>query len=154
MEGKKIQQEITFEYLDAIKYHELHDKLKEIGVGEVWSSRIKKVEVIKNAISKLASLKEIKKQNPDADEEEVQEKLDLLKAKEQEDAEEALIKQEEEYRLEQERLSKLVGKQISKEDIEKNIQILDKNLQNNVPGQRLALLLKRKTLSDLLDTMK
>lgn len=146
------QKEITFDYLhDVVKYHELHDKLKELGVGEVWSTRIKKKEVINKALAALAKLKKIKQENPNSSDEEILEKIDLMKAQEQESAKEELISQEEKEFLKQQNIQKINKKQLSKEDILKNIRIIDNNLANNIAGQREVLLAKRVSLEKLLE---
>lgn len=86
------EQVIDFDYLNQIKYHKLEDKLKELGVSEAWVGGKSKKDIINDALKRLANIKVLKEKG--TPEEDIQKELDLIKAEEQEQAQEALIEAE------------------------------------------------------------
>lgn len=145
-------QEINYEYLDAIKYHQLEEKLTELGVSDAWKGGKAKKDIINDAISKLAKIKTLKEKGT-ADED-IQKELDLIKAEEQEQAEEALLQQQIQEEEEREAKKEQVKeKKLSPDQIRKSIDLIDRNLKNNIKGQRPILLKKRQALLDTLEEM-
>jgi ERCC4-related helicase len=150
MESKIV---INFEYLNAIKYGELEKKLNELGVADSWVGGKKKVEIINDAISKLAKLKQLK-ENGVADED-AQKELDLLAAEEEKQAEQALIESQEKEKSDAlSALEEVVEQKFTRAQVENSLRLIDVNLKNNVKGQRDTLMRKRKALQDMLLTME
>ena len=134
MESKIV---INFEYLNAIKYGELEKKLNELGVADSWVGGKKKVEIINDAISKLAK------------------ELDLLAAEEEKQAEQALIESQEREKSDALlALEEVVEQKFTRAQVENSLRLIDVNLKNNVKGQRETLMRKRKALQDMLLTME
>jgi hypothetical protein len=122
---------ITREELDAVKYGDLKAKLEELGIGSVWQNGVKKADLIETALAKLSEIREKAVVEGDI-------------------VEEKLINAEVETPKEPEQSERDQPKKISKEIIEKNLKTIEANLMNNIPGQKLILLQKKKELQELL----
>lgn len=139
---------ITKEELYSYNYGpELADKLKELGVGDVWQRGVKKKEIIDNAFKKLSQLKELEAKGvtgEDAEKEieqqnKEEEELELTQAqkdfKAKKDAEDAEV----------ERL-----KTFSKEVLEKNLAICKVNLKSASKAKKNILLEKIRNIENAL----
>ena len=152
MEEKKTPIKITEHYLNnEVKYKDLPAKLKELGIGHVWTTGVKKVVVIKKAIEALAEVERLKAKKPNATEEELKKDLDLINEKKENEIQKKKIAEEKaEKALERREVRELAKKDLSKEVLEKNLANIEVNLINATPMQREILLKKQKMLEDQL----
>jgi hypothetical protein len=153
MEENKTPINITEHYLNnEVKYKDLPAKLKELGIGHVWTTGVKKVVVIKKAIEALAEVERLKAKKPNATEEELKKDLDLINEKrENEIQKKKILEEKKEKALDRKEVRELVKKEFSKEVLEKNLANIEVNLINATSLQREILLKKQKNLQDLLD---
>lgn len=137
---------ITKEILDAVKYHELKSKFEEIGVPEVWKPGRKKDELIKDALAKLAKIRQLKEAGV-TDDKEIKEKI-----KEQEEAENKALelqkaKEEEAKQIQAQQETKEVQKiELTKEQILDNLHNIDENIRGGVKSHFKILNDKRNIL--------
>ena len=136
-------------YLDGFKYHELKEQLDKLGVGKAFKVGKKKDVIIKEALSQLAILKNLKEEG--VDESEALAKLDELRLEEIKEIEvvkaEEFVKAEE---MKEEGIKEIEKKEYDLEVLEKNLAIVNANLKLNIKPQRLILLAKKEKLVALI----
>lgn len=141
--------EINYEYLNAIKYHELEEELKKHGIESAWRGGKKKEDIIQDALTKLVSIKELVRDG--VEEQDIEAQLDVLKAQEQEEVKPDLLDLEiidaETIIVEKKEVSE---NKLSKAQLEKVLINIDKNLKFGVSQHRVILLKKRKEVVRLL----
>lgn len=150
----QVQEVITKEFLENLKYgKEMQAKLEELGVKDAWEAGKKKKDIVEKALGMLKTLNELKEKDSkkveEMPEDELQKEM-LLKEAEKEAALEQQIL-EEDAKAAGETKEFVEKKELTKEDIEKNIIIVNANIKNGLPTQREILLKKLKHLEDLLE---
>lgn len=150
MSEKKIPSVITYDFLKKVRYQDLESIFEKIGVKDAFVVGEEKESLIQSALSKLAKIKELESKG--IKEEDIDKELEIAKEKEKEEKEkEALAKKIKDEEDEKNRIKNIKKKELSREELEKNLSIVDMNLSNKIPGQRIILLQKRKALQELLD---
>ena len=140
---------INYEYLNALKYHELEEELKKHGIESAWRGGKKKEDIIQDALTKLVSIKELVRDG--VEEQDIEAQLDVLTAQEQEKVKPDLLDLEiidaETIIVEKKEVSE---NKLSKAQLEKVLINIDKNLKFGVSQHRVILLKKRKEVVRLL----
>tara|TARA_R110000796_G_scaffold24935_5_gene70815 strand:- start:1147 stop:1608 length:462 start_codon:yes stop_codon:yes gene_type:complete len=144
---------ISKEELMAVPYKELLEKFTELNVKDAWKPGTKREKMVENAIDKIKVLRKLEKEG--------------LTPEEMEEKAKSIIKAEllnKELKLEKDRASKLLAEDQSKLGVRKRLEKLNldeptiikvieginRNLLNNIPGQRKILLIKLDILQEIL----
>jgi outer membrane translocation and assembly module TamA len=140
---------INVEELSEVKYHDLLAKFKELGIPEVWKAGTKKVTMINNAIDKLKIKSSL--ESLGLDKEEVSKEVEAMaKKKAKAEADKVLEQAKLAEKEDKKEVVKLKKAKLSKEDIEKNIKIIQSNIKFGVPSQKEKLQKKLEALMDIL----
>lgn len=149
MQEIKLPEVITEAYLSNFKYQDLKIVFEKIGIKDVFKGGTKKEELIKEAVDQAAKLKKLK--DSGIEDEKLDEQLKILNEESAaEQAELAANLLQESIKEEENKVEELKERKLTKEHIEKNIQIIDMNLKMGIPSQRVSLIQKRKQLKALL----
>lgn len=151
--------EITREELEAVKYGDLKAKFEELKIEDVWQNGIKKGDLIENALTKLAEIKKKAIEAGDIVEEqltnvEVVDEKTAEAVKETEVADPVVVTEDPKKVKDNEQtpeVAELPKAVITKEDLKKNLVIIDANLRNGIPGHRDKLLKMQAELQAALD---
>lgn len=147
-------QVVTAATLNEIPYHELKDKLDELGLGSCWRGGKKKIDIIKDAISKLNVVKQMQEQN--LSQEEIDKKLALSdaekEAQEKKAQEEAQLTQEQTNIQETLQLKQevTVEEKVDVEVLKKQLARIKGNLKNGPKSHRKQLLTRKAQVANLL----
>lgn len=151
---KQEQKQITFDILNEIKYQKLPSFLNENGLGRAWKQGGKKKDIIASAMSILAFL-DANDPKRELQGEELEKALDKFEADKKLAKEEAEIKRAQEAKDQDMKVIENVKKvDLSKDDIRKNLVLIEANLRNGVPAHNHALQLKRIALTQMLAEME
>lgn len=147
-ENTETPKDINEAYLEKFKYHELKEELEKLGVNKAFKPGKTKEAIIKEAISQLAILKNLKKEGAEGTEKQ----LEKIRAKQIEEAKEKEkeVKKITESKKEKS-LSNLKKKKFSLDILKRNLQVIDANLINGKGEQRLILLKKREEIVALIE---
>tara|TARA_R110002050_G_scaffold219918_1_gene355808 strand:+ start:144 stop:614 length:471 start_codon:yes stop_codon:yes gene_type:complete len=127
--------------LEKTSYHSLKEALEKEGLGSVWKGGKKKVDIIKEAIAKVAEVK--KMQDQDLSQDEIDSTLALKDAEEKakEEVKIAHEAQEEVTNIDAE-VAKLVETR-TLEQLERGLQIIKGNIAGGISSHRHSLIIKR-----------
>ena len=149
-------QVITEATLGEIPYHELKNKLEELGLGSVWIGGKKKVDMIKEAIAKINEVKEM--QEKKLSQENIDKMLVIRDAEKL--AEKSAINEKklaEKKLLEDKELDKARDSVIDKgtqkysiEKLQRALTICKANLKNGAENHRKVLMKKKQQITALL----
>ena len=143
------KKQITIEELREVKYHDLLAKFKELGIPEVWKAGTKKITMINNAIDKMKIKNSL--ESLGLDKEQVSKEVEAMaKKKAKAEADQILAEAKLAEKEDKKEVVRLKKAKLSKEDLEKNIKIIESNIKFGVPSQREQLQKKLETLQDLL----
>lgn len=143
------KKQVTLQELSDIKYHDLLAKFKELGIPEVWKAGTKKITMINNAIDKMKIKNSL--ESLGLDKEQVSKEVEeMAKKKAKAEADKVLEKAKQVEKEDKKEVVRLKKAKLSKEDIEKNIKVIESNIKFGVINQRAQLQKKLETLQDLL----
>ena len=143
---------VTEASLNEIKYHDLKTELDKHGLGSCWENGKKKIDIIKDAISKLALVKEMQEKEvsqEDIDktlEEKNQEVADKKAEKEALDKKAAKKKEEEE----KENVTKSETKEFDIPKLYRSLSLTRANIKGGPETHINQLRIREQTLLDLL----
>ena len=147
---------VTEATLNEIKYHDLKAELDKHGLGSCWGNGKKKIDIIKDAISKLALVKEMQEKGiaqEDIDKtleeknQEVADKKAEKEALEQKAAEEKAKEKEEE---EKENVTKPETKEVDVNRLYRSLSLTRANIKGGPITHTPQLRVREQTLLDLL----
>ena len=143
------KKQITLEELSDIKYHDLLAKFTELGIPEVWKAGTKKITMINKAIDKIKIKNSL--ESLGLDKEEVSKEVEAMaKKKAKAEADKILAEAKQVEKEDKKEVVRLKKAKLSKQDLEKNIKVIESNIKFGVPTQRAQLQKKLETLQDLL----
>lgn len=147
-------QVVTAAALNEIPYHELKDRLDELGLGSCWRGGKKKIDIIKDAISKLNIVKQMQEQN--LSQEEIDKKLALSDAEQEAKAQELEAQVQVQEQLKQVEAQAQLKQEVMVE-VEVDVEVLKKqlarikgNLKNGPKSHRKQLLDRKNQVTNLL----
>lgn len=138
--------------LEKTKYHSLKEALEQEGLGSVWKGGKKKADIIKEALAKVAEVKNM--QDKDLTQEEIDAKLAIKDAEEKakEEAKIAHEAQEEIANIDAE-VQRLVDTKTI-EQLERGLQIIKGNIAGGPSKHRHTLIIKRDNHTKALNIKK
>lgn len=139
------EENVTIEKLNEVDYKDLKVTFEKLGVVECWKPGIKKTTLCEKAFNTIQEKKKLKKIG--LSEEEIKKEIEKKEILDIEIKEKEEIQLEKQKEIDQEKkVDELVEKKMSKEDIVKNIEIVNLNLISANPTLKKILLIKKKTL--------
>lgn len=141
---------VTQEELEKVAYGDLLKKFKELGVESAWVPGSKKKDMIKNALDKLVIVK--KMIDVGLDQEAIESQLELAEQKKAEDKlKEKVAKEKEKEDAEQAVVKEIFEKKMDLPTLHKVLKNIDANLNGGASTHREILLKKRNVIQTLID---
>ena len=140
---------ITSEELSQVKYGQLLDKFTELGIPEVWKAGSKKTAMIEKAIEQIRLKSSLEAQGLDKDQ--IEEKIAESKIAKQAAEEKSKLEQAVNQEVADKQDKQVTQeKQLTRQEIEFNLNVIGQNLKFGIPSQKVVLLKKRDLLMNLL----
>lgn len=150
-----VEQPVTKQSLEAVPYHHLEETFKILRVEEAWKPGVKRIDMIKRALELLGVKKGLEnkgvaEENIDTEAQKIVAKADAEKLVESATGLVEKIKAEEgSYEAEKNRILAL---HLTKEEVQRNLESIQKSLSNGILPHRSILITKQKILLEIQDS--